>query len=202
MINRRCFACGKEKPLDEFHLAKRGKAGRASKCKECISEWHSANYRKKVLADPDFMKANCDKAKGVYAAMTPEDKKGLMRKISERRTLLPNAALSKNLRRALRRRPTENHVTLDELLAIWNDQSGKCAVSGIVMTWGQGAYKATSMSIDRIDCEQGYTRENVRLVCFQVNAFRGRWSDAEMLVMAKAIVANMERDVIPFTFVA
>ncbi len=55
----------------------------------------------------------------------------------------------------------------------------------------------TSISIDRIEQSEGYTEGNVRLVCYSVNLFRGVSTDAEMLVMAKAIVANMEQPAPP-----
>ena len=60
------------------------------------------------------------------------------------------------------------------------------------MTWGKGKLMPTSISLDRLDGSRGYELDNIRLVCYQVNTFRGRWSDEQMLAMARAIVANMD----------
>ncbi len=166
--------------------------GRASRCKTCLGEWHKDNYLRMVEADPEFRQKQSAKAVARYAEQTPDEKRQLMAQIRSRRKASPNSALGKNLRRALARRPTPNHVTVVELIRMWHTQNGLCAVSGLRMTWAEGNFTATSMSIDRIDCDKGYTKDNVRLVCYQVNTFRGRWSDDQMLAMARAIVGNMD----------
>ena len=40
----------------------------------------------------------------------------------------------------------------------------------------------------------GYERRNLRLVCWQANMFKNEWSDAEMLDMARAIVAKADAE--------
>ncbi len=145
-----------------------------------------------VAADPEFKAMRSGKTQARYAAMTKGEKRELMEKIKAHRKRLPNSALAKNLRRALIRKPTHDHVTQNELVEIYNKQDGKCALSGIKMTWAQEAWTETSMSIDRIDWRLGYVSGNVRLVCYAINCFRQRMTDNEMLAMAKAIVANME----------
>lgn len=96
------------------------------------------------------------------------------------------------LRHAIKRRTTINPATTDELMEMWHRQNNKCAVSGVEMTWGKGKLMPTSISLDRLDGSRGYELDNIRLVCYQVNTFRGRWSDEQMLAMARAIVANMD----------
>lgn len=63
---------------------------------------------------------------------------------------------------------------------------------GIKMTWAQGKVLPTSISLDRIDHTQGYSSDNLRLICHAVNAFKGQMTDAEMLVMARAIIAKAD----------
>lgn len=106
----------------------------------------------------------------------------------------PRFALGAGLAHAVKRVKTENPVTLDELMSMWRAQLGLCAVSGVIMTWRQGRITSTTISIDRIDCERGYSSDNVRLVCYAVNAFKGRMSDVQMLDMARAIVAKADAD--------
>jgi hypothetical protein len=48
-----------------------------------------------------------------------------------------------------------------------------------------------SPSLDRIDPDGPYSAENLRVVLFCVNAFRGRIADAQMLVVAKSLIAGI-----------
>lgn len=80
-------------------------------------------------------------------------------------------------------------LTFPDLIELWRKQEGCCALSGIEMTWGRGSMHATSLSVDRLDNSIGYHLHNIRLVCQAVNAMRGNGSDAEVLAIAKAIVA-------------
>jgi len=49
------------------------------------------------------------------------------------------------------------------------------------------------MSLDRIDNSQGYVIGNVRLICYSINAFRANGTDAEMIAIARAIVATADQ---------
>ncbi len=91
------------------------------------------------------------------------------------------------------RKRAEVAIRLDELFALWEKQNGLCAITGIRMTWGRGRIESTSLSLDRLDPDKGYSLDNVRLVCHAVNCFRGRMSDDEMFAMALAIVTSMKR---------
>ena len=48
-----------------------------------------------------------------------------------------------------------------------------CEITGKAFTWDTRT--PTSLSIDRIDPTMGYTKENVRFVCWWVNAAMGNW---------------------------
>jgi len=45
--HKRCSSCGEEKPLDAFHRDARGKFGRKSVCKKCVSRLHRGRSRAK-----------------------------------------------------------------------------------------------------------------------------------------------------------
>ena len=100
----------------------------------------------------------------------------------------PRGALGASLRKAVVRFPTENAITITQLMEMFTTQHGKCALSGITMTWGGDKGKSkdsprygrwTSISMDRIDQKVGYTVNNVRLVCYRVNDMRGNMSDEQ-----------------------
>jgi len=209
-----CKMCGTDKPLDEFHIARNGKCGRAARCKDCM----------KVIMDeytsrPEVKARVRERMAGSYAKLSSEKKAAHVARVRRYQTESPMHSLKKSLMRALVRRPTNNPITAEQLIQMWHDQDGKCAVSGLAMTWGQGWYSPTSISIDRINSDKGYTKDNVRLICYSINTFKGKWTDVEIFEIAKAIVANMTKkaeqkiepkadlppsapDILPFTFVA
>jgi hypothetical protein len=108
----------------------------------------------------------------------------------ERSKKSPRYAFSSTL--ALARKRAEVTINQDYLMALYDQQEGLCALSGVRMTWATGKTAPTSISIDRIDGKKGYVDGNVRLVCVAVNAFRGIMNDQELLKMAKTLVSTME----------
>jgi hypothetical protein len=92
----------------------------------------------------------------------------------------------------LAKKRAEVTVTVDDLLEIYDNQLGLCALSGIKLTWSQGKWLPTSISMDRIDNSKGYVHGNVRLVCASVNSFKGTMNDDELLKMADVLVRNMQ----------
>lgn len=65
-------------------------------------------------------------------------------------------------------------ITLDEIIALWEAQNGRCALSNVPMTHhkdGQGR-KDFNASLDRVVPERGYIAGNVQLVCDRANTMR------------------------------
>ncbi|MAK71188.1 MAG: hypothetical protein CMF19_03955 [Idiomarinaceae bacterium] len=65
-------------------------------------------------------------------------------------------------------------LTPEEVFELWDEQNGRCAVSGVTLTHhldGSGA-KEFNASIDRINNEEGYSKINVRLVAYRINIMR------------------------------
>lgn len=109
---------------------------------------------------------------------------------NERRKLSPRAAFQTLISNA-KRRGTACGVTVDDLLILWGEQKGLCALSGLAMTHGVGL-KSTSVSVDRLNQDIGYMKGNIRLVCVALNSLRGPWSDQEALRIARAFVDYQE----------
>lgn len=63
------------------------------------------------------------------------------------------------------------NIDIDFLMTLWENQKGTCALSGINMTYlkGKGSHYYSNVSIDRIDSNKGYTKDNVWLVCIWAN---------------------------------
>lgn len=192
---KKCNRCGQTKPVEEFRKVRRPQGYvPGCYCKECDKDrcrvWEEKNKERRL----DYHRR--------YSA-DPVNRPRKLANAKRSRTRTPRRVIQTILIQALKRRPADDPIALDELMAMWDANEGRCALSGIKMTWGQGRVLATSISLDRIDPDIGYAKGNVRLVCHSVNAFRGRMTDAEMLEMARAIVAHADScRHEPFTFVA
>ena len=81
--------------------------------------------------------------------------------------------------------PFDKEVEVDDWFAIYEAQDGKCALSGIEMTFTRDKNHSTTIagakhikwpyniSPDQIDAGKGYVRGNVQFVCAQVNMMKG-----------------------------
>ena len=88
------------------------------------------------------------------------------------------------------RRAIEFTIDLETLEAAHQKQGGLCAVSKVKLAHSLNNRWA-NVSIDRIDCNKGYTPDNIRLVCSAINIMRNRMSDDELLWWAKQISKGM-----------
>lgn len=162
-----CIDCMQELPISHFHRKRDAADKRTSYCMECGNarsiKWQRDNKEKVNL------------------------------RLREWRSRTPRQALNVTLNGALKRRPSIDPPTIDDLMEMFDRQGGRCILSGVKFTWGQGKLLPTSITIDRIDQSGDYSKSNIRLVCHAVNSFRGTMSDDEMFTMALALVGNMKK---------
>ena len=88
-------------------------------------------------------------------------------------------------------------ITKEYLKELWDEQDGKCAVTGLHMTYyprPQRQSTGLNASVDRIDSSGTYSKGNVRLVCSRVNMMKGAGEDADMLWWCKSVMAGLEGD--------
>ena len=71
------------------------------------------------------------------------------------------------------------NLTLEDLENIWKEQEGRCALSGVFLTHHKdgGGTKEFNASIDRIDPNGSYTKNNVQLVAYRVNMLKHTLSE-------------------------
>lgn len=65
-------------------------------------------------------------------------------------------------------------ITRNDLVSLYHQQDGKCAIAGVEMCHQFG--QPNTISIDRIDSAFGYTPGNVHLVCQWVNLAKSKYS--------------------------
>lgn len=184
--NKLCTRCGLWKSRELFHKRALGKDGLQAYCKECNkTNWYA--YKEESQ--------NKERRQAYLKEWNARPDRKAIRLVYMERWYRrsPRQNLRTSRIQALKRRLTENPVSLDELMEMFGKQEGKCAVSGLTMTWRQGEIKPTSITIDRIDPDKGYELSNVRLVCYAVNMLKGRGTDEDMFEIALAVVSNMKK---------
>jgi len=88
----------------------------------------------------------------------------------------------------------EINISYEDVLKIWENQEGFCAISGIKMSHIIGNDKETqktpfNASLDRRDNKKGYTKDNIHLIC---NWLQSAKSDYEINDIKKWIVDTAE----------
>lgn len=106
------------------------------------------------------------------------------------KTLSPKYYLN-HLRLKARRRKGSINVTTEDLISLWEDQKGRCALTGwkMTMTRRVGIVR-TNASIDRIDSSKGYTLDNVQLVCVAANKAKFDLSQKEFVKLCRSVLAK------------
>lgn len=98
--------------------------------------------------------------------------------------------------RARRITPTDC-ITEQDLVILWKDCGGRCAVSGLPFSLdkvGTGkAQRPFAPSPDRIDRSKGYVPSNVRLVCVMANFAMNAWGDSAFRDMVLSAVKLIEK---------
>lgn len=166
-----CTGCKEQKPLTAFAKHSPGKL--RAKCRPCQSEINSQSFAHRYRNDESFRAKHAARGKATHRSS-------------------PRAALRHSLHHAVRRFETVDPVTIDDLMNLWISQGGRCALSGIEMTWGNGEQNRIpspfAVSLDRVDQKIGYVKGNIRLLCYCVNNFRGTMTDQQMMQVAVMLV--------------
>lgn len=87
-------------------------------------------------------------------------------------------------------------ITLEDVLELWELQKGRCALTGLFMTFhkdGSGR-RDLNVSIDRIDPDVEYLVTNIQLVCNRVNTMKHTMKEDELYWWAKNIVECKENE--------
>jgi hypothetical protein len=187
-VLRQCPRCEKWKPLDGFTKHPTCKNGRSPTCKAC-RQLVTRNWQK---ANPEKMRASGAR----WRAANPERQQAATKAWRQANPDWKSQYVTGNWRRYLRdlrytSGGSRKHLTVDQLLALLERQSHKCALSGLEMTCirGQGRL-ATNASLDRIGATGAYTIDNIQLVCDGVNMARKGLSIPDFISLCRAVVEH------------
>ena len=98
---------------------------------------------------------------------------------------------SKNLAKIRSKNNSEKgmiDIDREFIIKLAEKQNNKCAISNIDLDWKKNSPK--KVSIDRIDSNKGYTKDNVRLVCHQVNIAINNYNIESFYEMCKSVVIH------------
>lgn len=159
-----CNVCKVDKDLDQFDKHKHGKHGKRTICKSCQAI-KAKEYR---LKKPDFIKELKDKYRNSFDGFLV--------------TILGDA------RRRAEKSKIPFEIDLDFLKSLWDTQFALCKFTGLPLEYikvpgkNKNPYQA---SLDRIDSRGGYTKDNVRWVCWFINEMKMDYSEEEFIHLIK-----------------
>ena len=83
----------------------------------------------------------------------------------------------------------ETNITVEDILKLIEKQSNKCRLTGIELIWkiNSGKHMAT---IDRIDSNKTYTKDNVQLLCWWANQAKMNDTDEDMINYCKMVAEH------------
>ena len=96
-----------------------------------------------------------------------------------------------DMNKAARKKMFDCDITEADVFQMYDDQDGKCALTGYDMTLGSSddiIEKQYAASCDRIDNERGYTLDNVWLVAARANSLKSDMTLDDLLEWCKAVV--------------
>ena len=77
-------------------------------------------------------------------------------------------------------------ITPEYIISMYEQQGGLCAITGWTIGWSEKGLTAT-VSIDRIDSEEGYIQGNVQLLHKDVNMAKQQYSQDYFIAMCRAV---------------
>lgn len=196
-----CTACGIVKPISCFYT-NYGKPRWS--CKDCSKasarKWLDGNrdtrratqkrlYYKYMSTSPEYAEKKRRRCRDYMRTVRlTEDRKQYDRDYSARERRKDPV---KYLIRAAKFRASKRDLPFD-LTIEWARQrwTGNCELTGIAFETQSYAQGPRSPSIDKILPRAGYTQDNCRFVLSAVNSMKGNGSDAEMMFIARALIAG------------
>ena len=76
----------------------------------------------------------------------------------------------------------EHSLTIQDLKDLY-PVDGKCPIFGFELQWNDAGFRETSPSIDRIDSNKGYTKDNVQIISWKANRIKGYATVEELEIL-------------------
>jgi hypothetical protein len=206
---KQCSTCKIEKPFDEFHKNKTNPDGCVYSCKQCRSEGrkelsyevtvaeHQCSVCKKVLPVSEFHR---DKSNtfGLQSCCKECGREKTKRWATSFEGFFQKTFSS--IKRNAVERKIQVDITIDDIKYLWNIQNGGCALTGKKMTMeayskrgkNQNIINQCNMSVDRIDSDKHYTKDNIQLVCAMANRMKMDLANEDFIQWSREVVAHAD----------
>ena len=172
---KKCKACGLEKDHTLFTKDPRNSYGYGAKCKECFNARQRELYPNRPIKRP--------KGGDQYKYHKKYNKDWI-------RTCVGWASTCAHGCKARR----DCSITKDDILSMWDDQKGICALTGLPMDYTASKRAYNRPSVDRIDNSKGYHKDNVRLVWHFPNQAKNEFSDEQLFDLCEQITKHRRRN--------
>lgn len=206
-----CTQCNESKILDSYCASKNNKTdGRNPVCRKCKSEKRkAANYQPKQTGTKccsgcketlDVSKFNKDKSSndGLQSSCKKCQLKRLYKKSSTFDGFMYKLFQDIKGNTKKKAKDIDIQITIQDIKDIYTTQNGKCAMTGMKMTYtvlhddksDEHIKNKWNISIDRIDSDKGYTTDNIQLVCATINRMKMDLGNDEFLFLCDKLATN------------
>lgn len=155
---KKCSHCKEIKPLSEFSKTKTNKDGLSYLCRPC-NRAETKAYRERH--NERYYRNQCN----VRNSFTGRIKD-----------------MHHNCKTRAKIKGFDFDIEIDDIINLYAEQNGRCAITNQEMDFKSSNRKKANpfrISIDRIDSNGGYTKNNIRLVCWSVNQMKGDKTEEE-----------------------
>lgn len=208
IINEKeCRLCNETKSLNNFNKSICGKFGYANECKECRKE------ARKKLNYPRIKEGNklcnkCNITKDVSEFNSDSRNTDGLRSTCKTCTIdCVNKygstfdgfikMLYYDLISNAKKRNIQVYITIDDIKSQYENQLGFCALTRFKLTWTKYPVESQfhinnkfNISVDRIDSNKDYTKDNIQLVCAMTNIIKYKLSSDKFIELCKKISKN------------
>ncbi len=178
---KRCSKCREIKPITEFYDRSDQPGKKKPSCKKCVISDRTQYRRQHPETDAAYRRDNPEKFREWRRTAYQNGRKDFGRCIA--------MALSVR-RRQCAKKEIPFTITADDVIALFDEQDGLCALTRRQLSWGGEGWERDTLSIDRLDAERGYVPGNLRLVTYQANRARGQHGDDELFAFCEAVLAT------------
>lgn len=185
---KRCSKCRQVKPISEFYRRSDQPGKHKPECKICFGVRTRASRAKNPAGRKAYYAKNVEMFRRHARAKYVRNRSNLRGWVNTNLT---------TRRQQCRKAKILFTLTTDDVLAIYEHQDGKCALTGRELKWGIDSNRGPdTLSIDRIDAVGPYVRSNVRLVTHWANVARQRFTDDEFVEMCRTVVNLADKPII------
>lgn len=186
-----CEVCGKTVETREVRL-------RRFCSKKCKNDHHNATWPKAhkewiraYQRRPDRMAANRANANAYYHANRDQIRQTMAVAFQRTRLAAPWMVLVRNAHDRAMKKKLDFDLTIEWARERW---TGRCELTGIEFKLGlpKASPRMFSPTVDKIDPKGGYVQSNCRFILHGINALKGEETDANMYLLAEALISNRE----------